>query len=60
MPKAAELLGKSLQIHLKSGGAFYFKCNEMGENENGSEWIAGHDEEGLNIRLNINDIAFVK
>jgi hypothetical protein len=60
MPKAAELLGKSLQIHLKSGGTFYFKCTEAGINHNGNEWIAGYDEEGLNIRLDVNDIAFVK
>lgn len=58
--QALELLGKSLQIHLKSGGAFYFKCTEIGTNHKGKEWIAGYDEEGLNIRLDINDIAFIK
>lgn len=48
------LLGKSLRIFLKEGGKFNFYCNEAGEN-----YIAGFDDESLNLRIAIDDIEFV-
>ena len=48
------LLGKSLRVYLKDGGEFYFYCNEIGV-----DWIAGFDDESLNLRIDINDIDYI-
>jgi hypothetical protein len=50
----ANLLGRSLKIFLKDGGAFYFYCNEAGV-----DYIAGFDDESLNLKIEINDIDYV-
>ena len=48
------LLGKSVKVFLKEGGAFHLKVTSAG-----NDYISGYDEEGLNIRVSANDIDFI-
>lgn len=49
-----DLLGKSILIQLRDGGAFQFYCNESG-----IDYIAGYDDQSLNVRIDIKDIEFI-
>jgi hypothetical protein len=52
--KTSDLLGKSLKIYMKDGAKFYFKVTEVGP-----DYIAGYDDEMMNLRIDLADIDFV-
>jgi hypothetical protein len=52
--KPTDLMGKSLKVYLKLGGAFYFKVNGAG-----IDYIVGFDDEYNHLRISLNDINFV-
>lgn len=47
-------LGESVKVKLKLGGLFALKVTAAGEN-----YLSGHDEEGINILVQTNDIDFL-
>ena len=49
-----KLLGKSVKVYLKLGGAFNFKVTGIG-----LKFITGFDEEGMNLLIHLNDIDFI-
>lgn len=48
-----KILGKSLRVFLKYGGNFYFKVTAVG-----GDFVAGYDDEGLNLYIKIEDIDY--
>jgi hypothetical protein len=53
-----KLLGKSVQIHLKSGGAFYFKITGSSV-VGGNILVTGFDDEGLELTFSVDDIEYI-
>lgn len=49
-----DYLGESIRIHLKQGGAFYFKVTGATRTH-----LTGYDDEGMNLKVDIADIDFI-
>ncbi len=48
------LLGRSVRVYMKEGGSFYFKVTGAGEG-----YVTGFDDEGVNLRIEMEDIEVV-
>lgn len=48
------LLGRSMRLYMKDGGAFYFYCNGAGV-----DYITGFDDQGLDLRIDVGDIDYI-
>lgn len=53
-----KILGQSIAVYLKEGGAFRFKVTGSGISD-GKNFIDGYDDEHLNLRIDVDDIDFI-